>query len=270
MTESLPQFEFVEVPPRRRGRRWIAPASVLAGILVLLVAAFFVADGMARGYAAGLIRDKVRSSLSLPEKTPIDVTVGGTSVLFQLLSGSLEDVRLSVNGLSVGALNGDVTLTARGIPIDQSRPIDSLRLQFSADQAELTKMLSGFSGFPVRSVAIDGGSVQLGTSFTVLGVDIPVGLSLKPAAAGGDLTLTPTGAMIGGNTVTPATLRSTFGPAADLLLATQRICVASQLPQRFVLHSVRVAGKRVVLVVTATSVSLNHDLLTTKGSCPAT
>jgi hypothetical protein len=268
MTDAPPQFEFVTVPKRRS--RWVGPVIVFIVIVGLLTAAFFVVDNVARGYAANLIETKVRSSLDVPATTPVHVTIGGTSVLLQLAVGRFDQVDIAITNLSVGDLSGDATLTARGIPIDQSKAIDSARIVFSADQAQLQKLLAGIKGVPVSTIAVKSGSVQLGGTINLLGIAVPVGVAMKPAAVDGQLALTPTSVDVAGKTLTPAEITSSLGAVGGALVATQQICVASLLPKNFVFDSIAVKGDSLTLGVTAKSVVLSSGLLSTKGVCPAT
>ncbi|MET4781926.1 DUF2993 domain-containing protein [Glaciihabitans sp. UYNi722] len=266
MTNALPQFEFVDVPKRKS--RWVGPVIVLVIIVSLLTAAFFVVDNFARGYAANLIETKVRSSLALPKSTPVHVTIGGTSVLLQLAGGKFDQVDIAIDALSVGDLSGDAVLTARGIPVDQSKPIDNAHLVFTANQEQLQKLLVGIKDVPVSTVAVKSGSVQLGTTITALGLSVPVGIALTPAAVDGQLALTPTSFDVGGKTLTTAEVASTLGPVGGALVTTRQICVASLLPKDFVLDSIAVKGESLSLGVTARSIVLNSQLLSTKGVCP--
>jgi hypothetical protein len=242
---------------------------VLAGVLVLLVAAVIVLDGAARSYASTMIADKVRSSLSIPASEPVDVTVGGASVLLQLLSGKLDRVDVDVPTLSIGNLTGDGSLTATGIPIDQSKPVDALQVRFSADQAGLQKLLAGVTGLPANTVALANGAVQVSTSISVFGQALPVGISFTPAAKSGELQLTPTSVQVSGKTFTATELKTTLGSAGASLLNTRQVCVANQLPAGFTLDSVTVSGSTLSLAVSAKQVAMSTAVLSSKGSCPA-
>ena len=169
--------------------------------------------------------------------------------------------------LGVGDLSGKAILTASGIPIKQSQPIDSASVVFIAGQGELTKLFAGFTGLPVSSVTIGSGAVQVGTTVTALGVTVPVAIAFVPSVVGGQLALTPKSLVVNGATLTPAALRSTFGALADPLLATQKVCVAKYLPKQLPLDSVTVKGSSLELAVSGRSVTLSTALLTTKGVC---
>jgi len=253
MTGALPRFEYAEVP--RRKRRWLAPLIVFGTLIVLVVIAFFVVDGFARSAAEGLVADKVRSALSLPEDAPVDVSIGGASVLLQAATGSLDRVDIGVKGLAVGDLSGDATLIATGVPIDQSKSISAVRIEFTAGQDDLQKLLTRLSTLPAASATIEGGAVRLGTQFTVLGL----------SASDGQLVVTPRSVELNGAAATAADLPSALRGLFD----AQTICVADQLPRAFSLDSVEVKGSKVVVGVTGRSIALDGSLLSTKGSCPA-
>jgi len=263
------QVDSVETSPtKKKKHRGRTAAIVIVIVLVVLVAAAVVLDNIARGYAANLIQTKVRSALSLPASTPVDVTVEGTSVLFQLATGKLQKVDISVPHLSVGALTGDAELTVHGIPIDQSQPINGADLAFSTNEAGLQKLLAGFSGVPISTVAIKSGAIDLGGSFAVFGVKIPLSIAVAPKAVGGELALTPTSFTVNGAAISPAQLTKTFGDIGADLTQTQKICVASVLPKAFHLDQISVKGKTVHLAVSTKSVVLDDSLFTTKGVCP--
>jgi hypothetical protein len=252
--------------PAARKRR--TPLIVLAVIVVLVVIAAIVLDGVARSYAQNLIETKVRSALSLPASTPVDVTVGGTSVLLQLASGALEQVDVSVPQLAVGDLSGAADLSVKGVPIDTSKPIDSANVAFTIDQAGVQKLLKSFSGVPVSSATIRNGAVRLTGDVSLFGLKIPITVVEKPSAINGKLGLTPSAFEVNGASFTPATLTKTFGSLGETLSKTQQLCIASALPKAFTLDRVSVVGKSVRLVVSAKSVVLNDQLFSVKGVCP--
>lgn len=253
-------------PPkrRRRGRAF----GILGGVVVLLVVAAVVLDGAARAFAANLIETKVRTSLSLPASTPVHVTVGGVSVLAQLAAGTLQRVDVTIDALPVGDLTGNATLTATAIPIDTSRPIGGVRLSFSADEAQVKKLLASYGSAPVSSVTLTNGAVNVGTAFSLLGTTLPIGIALAPSAVDGELALTPKTVTVNGATLTPADLRDSFGSIADAVLATRTVCVAQYLPKALRLDAVSVRGASVELAIVGTAIVLDDSLLTTKGTCP--
>lgn len=262
-TDSDP-FGFVETEiPRRRGRGWIG----LGVFLVIAIIVVVALDNGARWYVGNVIETKARSSLSLADSTPVTVKVGGASVLYQAATGRFERVDVAIDKLGVGDLSGKATLTATGVPLSQSKPVDGARVVFVAGPDELKKLLAGFTSLPVTSVKIASGAVQLGTAVTALGVTVPVAIAFVPSAVDGQLALTPKSLVVNGATITPAGLRATFGALAEPLLATQKVCVAKYLPKQLPLDSVAVKGSSLELAVAGRSVTLSTSLLTTKGVC---
>lgn len=256
------------VAPARRKHRGRTALIVVAILVVLLVVAAVVLDAVARSYATGLIRHKVRSSLSLPASTPVDVTIEGTSVLLQLATGKLQQVDIAAPNLTVGQLAGDAKLTVRGVPLSAGQPIDSAKLKFSTGDAGLQKLLSGFSGIPVTFVTISQGVMRVGGTVTVFGVPLPIQVGFVPSAVDGELALTPKFVILNGAKITPAALKKTFGNLAEAVTQTQKICVANLLPKAFHLDSVAISGSSVVLAVSAGAVPLQQSTFTTQGTCP--
>jgi hypothetical protein len=255
-------FPFVETEIiRRRGRGWI-------GFAVLLAILAIGIDNGGRWYVGRVVEAKARSALSLTDSTRVTVTIGGASVLYQAATGRFERVDVAIDKLGVGDLSGKATLTATGVPVSQSKPIDSARVVFVASPDELKKLLAGFTGLPVNSVKIASGAVQLGTTVAALGVSAPVAIAFAPSAVDGQLALTPKSLVVNGATLTPAALRTTFGALAEPLLATQRVCVAKYLPKQLPLDSVTVKDSSLELAVSGKSVTLTSALMTTKGVCP--
>lgn len=257
-------FRFVETEiVRRRGRGWIG----LAVFLVILVAIVVALDNGARWYVGNLIKSAARSSLSLADSTPVTVKLGGASVLYQAATGRFERVDVAIDPLGIGDLSGKATLTAIGVPLSRSKPMDSARVLFVASPDEVKKLLVGYTGLPVSSVKIGSGTVQLSTVITALGVSVPVAIDLVPSVVEGQLALTPKSVAVNGKTATPAVLRATFGALAEPLLATQKLCVAKFLPKQLPLDSATVSGSSLQLAVFGRSVTLSTALLTTKGVC---
>ena len=150
-----------------------------------------VADNAARSYASEQIATKVRASLALPASTPVDVTVAGTSVLWQLLSGKLDRIDVGVARLALGALTGSAELSAEGIPIEAGKKIDRTEIVFTTDEKALSTLFASTPGLTGGTVAVSDGSVEFGTNVTLFGFALPVGISFTPSASKGQLELDP-------------------------------------------------------------------------------
>jgi hypothetical protein len=255
--------------PKRRVRTTLRFV-VTAGIISLLVVAAIVADNAARGIVAEQVAKQVRTSLSVPANSPVEVSVGGTSVLVQLVSGRLDKVDVGIGRLSLGELSGSAQLTASGIPLDPSKPTSLARFVFVTDQSALQSLFSTVPGLSPKQISIADGKVTLGTEVTLFGYSLPVGIEFTPSASKGQLVLTPSSIVINEQSFTAKELKaSAFGSLTDALFVNHAVCVAPLLPKDFTLESVFITGKSIQLTVAADNVKLNSKLLATRGTCPA-
>lgn len=256
------------LPGSQRKRRRRTPLIVLGVVVVLLLAAAVVLDGIARSSAQSLIQTKVRAALALPASTPVDVAVGGTSVLLQLAGGRLERVNVTLPRFAFGGLSGDAELTVRGLPIEPSQPIDSASLTLTTNQAGVQKLLGGFAGLPLPSVTLADGGLKLSGDVDLFGLKIPVSVIETPSAVDGKLVLVPTSFMVNRTAFSRAEVNKTLGSLGESLTKPQRLCIAGALPKAFHLDRVTITGSSARLAISAKSVLLNDRLFAAKGVCP--
>ncbi len=258
-------------PPKRKRRFGTSLRFVLtAGIVSLLIIGVIAADSAARGYVASQVESRLRASLAIPASTPVEVSVGGTSVLYQLLSGSLDRVDVGVAQVSLGTLSGSARLTAAGIPLAAGEPTRLVRVVFITDQTALKTLFSTIPGLSPKEITIADGKVVLGTEVTVAGYSLPVGIEFTPSTSKGNLQLTPRSIVINKLSFTATQLKaSAFGALAAPLFASHSICIANLLPRGFTLENLYIAGKTIELTVSAENVVLGGKALSTRGSCPA-
>ncbi|CAN5342583.1 hypothetical protein BH09ACT1_BH09ACT1_11460 [soil metagenome] len=264
MVDSLfPQSEERAPKRRRRGRGVIA----LAIVVVLLIVAVVVVNGISRSVVEGVIRDKVRTSLSIPDSTPVDVTVGGGSVLLQLLHRKLDNVTIAADAVSIGSFNGDASLKLKGLPLDQTTPVAVLNADFVVNDTQLKTLLTSETDLPVSSVAVNDGTVRVGSKVTVFGIDIPVGLRFTPGEQDGELLLTLKTVEFKNLVITPAKFKNILGFIVNPLIKTRHICVASGIPASLALDHVYVKGQNLYFGVSGIDVKLTKSLMSDKGTC---
>src|SRR5688500_18614710 len=159
-TTPLPEWAVAEEPaPRRRRRGW--PWLIALGIVVVLgVVAWFAAEAIARDLVAQTVRDQVRERLALPADQEVDVTVAGM-VIPQLLSGSLDEVTVSSDDVPVGSFEGDVTVTAFGVPLQQGVDMSGATATVTLDAAQLQSVLGTIEGFPAGTVGLEEPDVTM-------------------------------------------------------------------------------------------------------------
>jgi hypothetical protein len=247
-------------PPKKK-RRWVGPVVVLAVLIALVVAAFFVAEKLARDAAGGVIARPVQKALG--STAPVDIDLGPGLFLVQAAGGSLDHVTISTTGLPVGEGSAELLLIAEGLPLDMGGTADSVDATLTLDSTAL------------QSVVPAGGTVSFTDgAFVVasqpdLGVGpTPVELTVVPTAADGVIALEVTAVSVNGEPVELAAVQGgAYGPVAAALVAPAPLCVSSYLPAALTLSSAAVQGNSLVLEFTGSAVKLGS--LSTKGSCPA-
>ncbi len=249
--------------PRRRSRRWIA---VLIVVVVLVAGAVVAAEFIARSVVASTVRSLVVKNVGLPDDQNVDVAVAGI-VLPQLLGGRLDDVTITSNDVTLGPITGDVVVEMRGVPISGGADAEGGTASVALDEDQLRTLLAQIPGFPSGTVQVAAPDLTFVNELSVFGVGIPVGVSVTPGAANGDLTLAPAGFELGGNSIDADTLRAQFGGVADAILGTQSLCIADRLPAALTLTSATVQGQNLVAAFDIDGGVLNDPALQRDGSC---
>ena len=258
-----------EMGGRRRRRRGLL-FGILLVIALLVAVGVVVVDGVARSYAADQIEHKIRTELGLAADTPLRVTVGGFSVLAQLAAGKLDDVRVSGEQVALGALTGSIAVHATGLPIDTKQAVEHLTATIRLDAEDVKKVIGTFGTVPLDSLTIGDDALHLTSELRVFGaVRIPVGLTLTPSAADGDIVLSPTRVELAGKAISAAQVKQQFPTLGDALFQDRSFCIANALPKQLVLQDVRVSGDELVLSFAASQLRLDADSLAAKGVCPS-
>jgi hypothetical protein len=260
----------IEPAPRKR-KRWpwilLIVLVVLAG---LLIAAFFIAERYVREYAENYAREQIVSVLSLPEDTPVRVTLGEGSIILQALSGAIGEVNVEADGVTFGELTGDAAITATRVPLDGTQPVETLDITMTIAEENVRTLAGSLSGLELDSIELQDGVIAISSEFTIFNiVRIPVGVDLAPAAQDGAITFDPVTIYLGEDPISVADLRDSpeFSGFAGALLQTQTVCVANSLPQALTVVDVRVVGSDLVVKVNGDDTPLSGPGLSTMGTC---
>ena len=220
-------------PPRRKRRRWIGVLIALIVLVVLLVVGFFVADAYAKTYAENYVRERIVEVLKLDPAAQVDVDLGTGSVLLQAARGALDEVNVHVDTITFGDISGEAQISATTVPLDGTKPLDTLDIRVAVDE-ENVKKLSGFlSGTALKSIALKDDLIRIDTDLSFLFISIPVAIDLNPTAKDGGINFDPVTILLGDNEISVADLRGNpqVGALAGDLLASRDFCVAGFLPQ---------------------------------------
>jgi len=256
-------------PAKKKRRGWLIALIVVAVLLVLGFVAFFVADAYAKDYAKGYVRDRIVAVLGLPDDAEVEVDLGGGSIILQALAGRISTVDVEVPHLEFGALVGSADLHAEGVPLDESAPVEVLRVDFAVDETDVSALADNLSGLELTSVELEEPEIVVASSFALFGFELPIGMAILPSAAEGDLVFSPTRITLGDDEYTAAEVMENpfFAVLAGPLLQQQSACIADQLPVAFELTDAKVTGEELVLTIRGDGAALGGPGLSTPGSC---
>lgn len=244
--------------PKRRGR---TVAIVLVVVLVVLAVVVVVAEFVLRGVVDRTVASQVEQSLPDGSTGTVDAHVSGV-VIPQLLRGTLDDVRITSDRLTVEGIPLAADVTAHDLPVDGKGAVHDVdgTVQLASGAV---KDLSKYSPLFERVRLIDGG-VELRGSATVLGFRIGY-------AADGSVTAQSDGR---GVTITPKTVRitnSSLGLKVDDIPGVSDVpvpvCTAQFLPEQLRVRSLRVTSAAATVRITADELPLNEAGLRTTGRC---
>ncbi|MFE6995189.1 DUF2993 domain-containing protein [Microbacterium sp. NPDC057659] len=248
--------------PKRRRARW--PWVVLI-VVVVLAALAVTAELVARAVVPNIVRSVVVDSMDLPADQQLDVQTYGLLVP-QLIAGRFGRLDLSSDSVELGGITGAVDVMATGVPLGggdighASGTVTIPEDQFAA----LVKK----ADLPIEKIAFDAPDVTASGSVPVLGMSLPVSLTVTPGADAGELLLTPVSATLGGIDLDLAQLADRLGGIGSGLAETHRICIADQLPAGITLTGLKIVGDTAVADVAVDGRIGTDRTLQENGTCP--
>ena len=246
--------------PRRAHWPWVV-IIVIAVLAVLVV----VAELIARSIVPSTVRSLVIDELGLPADQQLDVEASGI-LLPQLLAGSLDELRISSDEVTLEGITGAAEVTATRVPL-RGGALGTADGTVTIDQSQFAGLLEA-SRLPVAEVTLDEPDVTVHGAIPVLGREIPLALTLTPGADDGDLLLTPISVEIAGSEVDIQRLAALLGDAGEALAGQQRVCIADRLPAGITLTGLRIDGTTVVADIAADGRIAVDDSLLEPGTCP--
>ena len=259
----------VVTAPRRRHRGRRALIALLV-IVVLLVVAFFVGDYLARKFATSYVRDQVATALDLPSTAPVSVQFGPGSLLLQAATGSINEVVVKVDPLTLDGYTGTATLTAHGVPLSSTTPVRELHVDIDIPEATVAKAIASVPALAAYkpTVTITTQNIAVNATVSILGFPQRVGLTMRPVVTAGVPSFSILTAEFAGATVSVTQLDKYIPGLESTLQAGTSICIANALPKDFVLSSVTLGQHSLVSRFTGNDVELNSASLSMKGTCP--
>lgn len=189
----------------------------IAVLVVLLVAV----DFGARAYAEYRAAQAIQTELGLAASP--DVSIEGFPFLWHAIQGSYPQVIVSTGSVDEARLPGTqarVTLTTVAMPLRDAVAGDTSHLTAQATSLQVVIPISALqAALPRQDVTLSAGpngTLQAGTTLTVLGVAIPVTGSAKLSVANDELTLTVDNLSAAGIDLTQAAQQAASAVASGL------------------------------------------------------
>lgn len=256
----------VERPKKRRRLvGWLIAAGAL---VVLLVVGYVVAESAARAYATDRIHDELVTAFDLDADHTTRIDLGAGSLLLQAATGRIDGVDVAIDDVPLGDVSGDLTLAATGVPLDTTKPAETVAATATLDEADVAKLRDYLSGIDLDSITLGDGVIDVAATVKALFLSVPVSAAIAPSVADGDLVFTPESVTVNGAVLSIAELRSgPFASVASGLLGSRSFCVAQYLPAAITLDDVTVTDDELVLALSGQNVALGGSGLSAKGSC---
>lgn len=268
--ETGPDWHYVDAP-RSLGRvgriiAWIVILGLLGGVVAFVLD---TSDRWARDVATDAVRSAVVTALELDSARDVDIELGEGLLVFQAISGSVDEVTVTVPDFLFEGGSATLVLVVTGVPLDPSSPVESMRATVSFDAAQTNELRTRLSAVEVASATLVAGGVEVAAAIDAAGTLVPLQVRLAPVLAeGGVVVFTPDTVTLDG-VAQPAAefLAGPYGPFAAPVLTPRNLCVAELLPSALTVDGVEVTDSRLVFTARAADVSLRGGGFTTKGSC---
>ena len=228
------------------------------GILLVLAALAGAAELALRLIVPGIVANSVRESFGLTADHPVEVSVEG-SALLSAFAGNVGDVSIEVPQVTVlDGITVTVSATAQGLPFAAaSRPMGAATASVTIPADQLGAVIALVTSGAANTGTVSSDELQIGRDVEVLGVSVPLQVSLAVTVDAGDLLVEPTSVSAAGVDVTAGQIRQFAGSSLDRVLQPHSVCVRDQLPAGVTLTEVRLSSTGAVTV----AASLAPDII---------
>ncbi|SEE68673.1 LmeA family phospholipid-binding protein [Ruania alba] len=217
-------------------------------LLILILGGGYALDRWAVTRAEERITTELTGSF--PDAAGVQVQIPGLLFLPQLLSGSLNTVELTADGVRYDGLDvTDVQVLAHGVDVAEPRTVDEVTVIGTVPGATVRAAVAASGRLP-EEVTVDVADGAVVATATVLGV--PLEATLQPVVSDGELRLEPQTFTLGGLEVDATAVPD--GLLGDL--GTLEVPLDA-LPDSLTLTSAEVLGDGVRLEVTGTDIALS-------------
>ena len=252
-----PDEHFFDERPveRSRGRSAAAGLFVLVGVLLGLAVLAVIADVVVRSVVEQRAAAEIATATGADD---VAVDVRGTSVLWQLVHGSIDDATVS-SGTDGDPLS--FRFDVSDVPTDLAGSTGAVTGELTVDAATVDALpaLADQAG----SLAFGDDEVTYTRTFAVpLVGDVPVDVTATPSVADGGeaIAFAPTSAALP-DTSLSLDLRPFLGDFAT------SVCVAGSIPEGVTMTSLSVAPEGATIGLESAGLPLSSSALAATGSC---
>ena len=255
-----------EAKPKRPRLIW----GIIGGlVIVILIVGVVLVETVGRSVATQLVRDKIVASLGLESNDGVAVDLGSGSLIVQALTGGVDVVTVDIDSFEVNGITSSARLVATEVPLNQSKPLETLTIDVTMPGNQIDKLAGSLSGLELDSIELNGSAIRVSTVFELLFIRIPVAVDLLPVAAGDAIAFEPQSVLLGDEEISVADLRVNrlFSGLAGSLLDSREFCVASSLPTALSIDEVEVQGTDLVIRLSADGIPLDDATWKEYGTC---
>ena len=241
----------------KRKSRWWARALGVVAVLALLAGAGELA---LRLIIPGVIESVVRSELKLSDDHPVDVELGG-STLLGALRGGVSDVSVAAPDVPiVDGLTANARVHADFSPFNPTTgAIEGATAALTVPRDELGPTIKLLTQGIAQSGEVRGGDLVVGRSLELFGQDVSLSASLRIGVEAGEVSVEPTGVKAAGFDLSAKQLGAATGSLLDPILKPQLLCVSDRLPRGVELTAVDLSTTGAVTLRAALSPTILSD-----------
>lgn len=241
----------------QRKPRWWARALGVIAVLALLAGAGELA---LRLIIPGVIEGAVRSELQLSDDHPVDVELGG-STLLGALRGGVSDVSVAAPDVPiVDGLTADARVHADFTPFNPtSGAMEGATAALTVPKDELGPTIELLTQGIAQSGEVRGDDLVVGRSLDLFGQSVSLEASLHLGVEDGEVTVAPTGVKAAGFDLSAEQLGNATGSLLDPILKPQALCIADRLPRGVELTAVDLSTTGSVTLRAALSPTILSD-----------
>lgn len=251
-------------PARREGRRAGRVVLIVVIALVVIAGILWILDVVLRQAAQDAAASTIEEQLPQELTADVDVEIGGGPFLVQLVAGRFDEVTVTSTDAAYDGVPFGITVTANGVPLDQTDTIDSASAYVTIDEDALNDLLE-LPGTDPR-LTLGQGTVSYEDEQTLLGLTVGYSVTAELEAAGDSVEITPVDAEI-----TSGLGDLDVSGIVDAILGEGpvSVCVADRLPAVVDVSAIGITPESGTLTLTASDIPMTEEELSRTGACSA-